>query len=132
MPVLLDTNAYVAFKRGQQEATEILRRAPAIGINTIVLGELLSGFAVGSRNEVNRRELAAFLAVPRAVVLPIDSGTAAAYAGIYANLRRAGTPIPQTTCGLRPVPFSMGSVFFPTTSISGWSQGFGWARPYEN
>lgn len=93
-PIFIDTNAYVAFKRGQREALEILRRAPVLGVSSVVLGELLSGFALGSRNEANRKELAEFLASARAVVLAVDSGTADAYATIYAGLRRAGTPIP--------------------------------------
>ena len=46
-PILLDTNAYVAFKRGDADAIGIIRRAPAIAVNTIVLGELLSGVAWG-------------------------------------------------------------------------------------
>ena len=41
--ILLDTNAYAAFKRNLPEAVELIRRAPLIGINTIVLGELLAG-----------------------------------------------------------------------------------------
>ena len=61
-PILIDTNAYVAFKRGQPEALEVLRHAPSIGVNTVVLGELFAGFAVGARTEKNRKELAQFLA----------------------------------------------------------------------
>jgi len=52
--VLLDTNAYVAFKRGTPDAVAVLTHAPHIGINSIVLGELLSGFAIETRAEVNR------------------------------------------------------------------------------
>jgi hypothetical protein len=47
--ILLDTNAYAAFKRGLPDAVEVIAHAPRIGINSIVLGELLSGFAVGTR-----------------------------------------------------------------------------------
>lgn len=45
--VLLDTNAYTALKRGVLDAIEIVEYAPIIGINSIILGELLSGFADG-------------------------------------------------------------------------------------
>jgi len=55
--ILIDTNAYVAFKRGQPEAVEVLRYAPAIGISAIVVGELLAGFATGVREQANRKEL---------------------------------------------------------------------------
>jgi tRNA(fMet)-specific endonuclease VapC len=55
--ILLDTNAYAAFKRNLPEAVELIRRAPLVGINTIVLGELLAGFAVGTRESPNKQEL---------------------------------------------------------------------------
>ena len=53
-PILLDTNAYAAFKRNVLDAVEIIQHVALIGINTIVLGELLSGFALGNRNGSNR------------------------------------------------------------------------------
>ena len=48
-PILLDTNAYTAFKRNISEAVEVIRNTPLIG--SIILGELYSGFALGSREE---------------------------------------------------------------------------------
>jgi tRNA(fMet)-specific endonuclease VapC len=92
--VLLDTNAYAAFKRDLLDAVEIIRHAPLIGVNSIVLGELLSGFAVGSREAANRQELALFLSSSRVRVYTVDDGTAAHYAGVYMNLRNKGKPIP--------------------------------------
>jgi tRNA(fMet)-specific endonuclease VapC len=55
--ILLDTNAYAAFKRGAPDAVEIIRHVPLIGISSIVLGELLGGFAAGTRETANRQEL---------------------------------------------------------------------------
>ena len=92
--VLLDTNAYVAFKRGMPEAVEVLTHVPRIGMNSIVLGELLSGFAVGTREETNRQELQQFLASERVHQLVIDAETAVQYAVVYRELRRRGRPIP--------------------------------------
>jgi predicted nucleic acid-binding protein len=54
-PVLIDTNAYAAYKRGDQAAVEIFRHVERIGISAIVLGELLAGFAAGNRERRNRR-----------------------------------------------------------------------------
>ena len=51
--ILLDTNAYVAFKREASEVVEMVRYVPSIAICSIVLGELLSGFAVGTREALN-------------------------------------------------------------------------------
>jgi tRNA(fMet)-specific endonuclease VapC len=92
--ILLDTNAYAAFKRGLPEAVEVLAHTPRIGINSIVLGELLSGFAVGTREAENRQELEQFLASERVHQLAIDAATAAQYAVVYRELRRRGRPIP--------------------------------------
>ncbi len=92
--LILDTNAYVAFKRGRQQAVEILRLAETIVIPVIVLGELLAGFAFGAREAENRRELMAFLDAPRVQVATVDATTASWYGRVYANLRRLGRPIP--------------------------------------
>ena len=93
-PILIDTNAYAAFKRGDPEAVSIIQRASMIAFNTIVLGELFGGFAMGSRNEMNRQELARFLDSSRVVVLPLDRVTAEHYSAGYSALKRVATPIP--------------------------------------
>jgi tRNA(fMet)-specific endonuclease VapC len=92
--VLLDTNAYAAFKRGMPDAVEVIAHTPRIGINSVVLGELLSGFAVGTREVENRQELELFLASERVHQLVIDAATAAQYAVVYRELRQRGRPIP--------------------------------------
>lgn len=92
--VLLDTNAYVAFKRGDPGAVEVVRLADRLGVPAVVLGELLAGFAGGAREAENRAELADFLASARVSVLPVGERTAAYYAKAYQGLRRRGRPIP--------------------------------------
>lgn len=93
-PILLDTNAYTAFKRNISEAVEIIRNTPLIGLNSIILGELYSGFALDSREEYNRRELKQFLEISKINRLAIDSDTAEYYAKVYSDLRKKGNPIP--------------------------------------
>jgi tRNA(fMet)-specific endonuclease VapC len=63
--ILLDTNAYTAFKLNEVEAVKIIQHSQTIGISSIVLGELLGGFAAGSRQNANNQELKQFLASPR-------------------------------------------------------------------
>lgn len=92
--ILLDTNAYVAFKQGQADAVEIVQRALNLAISSTVLGELLAGFAVGAREAKNRVELQQFLASDRVHILMVDDGTATYYATVYRNLRQKGRPIP--------------------------------------
>jgi tRNA(fMet)-specific endonuclease VapC len=93
-PILVDTNAYSAYKRGTAEAVAIIQQAPALAVNAVILGELFAGFAAGTREQINRRELDQFLAVANVLLLPIDRGAADLYSSIYTQLRRAGTPIP--------------------------------------
>ncbi|MBI2799428.1 MAG: type II toxin-antitoxin system VapC family toxin [Gammaproteobacteria bacterium] len=92
--VAIDTNAYTAFKRGDRAVVTVLRHAPQIFVGATVLGELLAGFAVGSRENANRVELTRFLDSPRVKQVPCGPATADLYALIYAALRRQGRPIP--------------------------------------
>jgi len=93
--ILIDTNAYAAFKKNDVHAVNILRAVEYIGVNIIVLGELLCGFIGGSREARNREELDQFLDSPRANVILIDEETAEFYAKVHWDLKRKGKPIPS-------------------------------------
>ena len=92
--ILLDTNMYAAFERGDEEVVERLRLADEIALSATILGELLAGFAAGRREAANRDELALFLDSPRVCVVGVDAATADWYARVYTLLRRKGKPIP--------------------------------------
>jgi tRNA(fMet)-specific endonuclease VapC len=92
--VLIDTNAYVAFKRGEPKILKVVSTADGLCMSVTVLGELLAGFAAGTKEQKNRDELSSFLDSPRVSVYPITEITADCYALIYAALRRKGYPIP--------------------------------------
>lgn len=94
--ILMDTNAYAAFKQGQTEAVTIVRRASHIALSSVVVGELLAGFAAGSREAKNRADLQSLLAANRVTLLVVDEVTADYYATVYRNLRSKGRPIPTT------------------------------------
>lgn len=94
MSVLLDTSAYSAFMRGQADVVEALRRANAVVLTPVVLGELSAGFRRGRQRARNEALLGRFLASPRVQVIPLDEGTAERYAVILNALWTAGTPIP--------------------------------------
>lgn len=93
-PLLVDTSAYPAFMRGNSAIVEALAHAPRLFLNAVVLGELLGGFAAGSREAANRTELSRFLATPRVGLLPVTAETADSHALVYGGLRRRGQPIP--------------------------------------
>ena len=74
--LLIDTNIYSAAMRGDAEIVRLLRRVAHIGISSVSVGELLSGFRAGSREQKNRQELGIFLDSPRVALYPVDEETA--------------------------------------------------------
>ena len=90
----LDTSAYSHFHRGDGPAVAELSRAVWVGVPTIVIGELRSGFLLGSRPDHNETGLTNFLANPTVAVLDVDEEAARVYAEIVVALRQAGTPVP--------------------------------------
>jgi predicted nucleic acid-binding protein len=94
-PILIDTNAYSAFMRGDDGIAQVLARADKLYLNSVVMGELLGGFRMGIREAWNRKLLSQFLESPRMGVLPITDNTADYYALVHAELRRKGKPIPS-------------------------------------
>ena len=110
--ILLDTNAYAAFRRGDADAVAIMRRAPEIALCPTVIGELLSGFACGSRTARNRRELADFIHTPRVRLLAVDADTSEHYASIFALLRKKGQPIPTNDLWIAATAIQHGYAIF--------------------
>jgi predicted nucleic acid-binding protein len=110
--ILLDTNAYVAFKQGLPDAVDIVQRAPQITMSSVVLGELLAGFAIGSREEQNRNELQQFLASERITVVASDDRTATYYANVYRGLRAKGRPIPTNDLWIAAAALQYGCALF--------------------
>lgn len=90
----LDTSAYSHFRRGNEEVAATLDRAELVGVPTITLGELRTGFLLGSNRRRNETELDAFLDSPVVEILSVDAETSRHYAEIVAELRKAGTPVP--------------------------------------
>ena len=79
-----------------------------IGISTISIGELLSGFKGGEKENRNRNELEQFLDSPRVELYSVDFDTADFYAQILDALRTNGTPIPTNDIWIAATAFQNG------------------------
>ena len=112
--VCLDTSGYSAFKRGHEGAVDVLQRANEIVLPAVVIGELLAGFRMGSRNRMNRRELDGFLASARVRIAPLGAETAQRYAEIVSYLRDRGTPIPTNDIWIAACAMEWGLRLFTT------------------
>jgi tRNA(fMet)-specific endonuclease VapC len=92
--IAVDTNAYSNAARNETRLRQVLGAAERIFLPFVVLGELRAGFAAGRVGRRNEASLVTFLNSPRVEVLYADEQTTHHYASIFAQLRRAGTPIP--------------------------------------
>jgi tRNA(fMet)-specific endonuclease VapC len=107
--LLLDTSAYAQFRRGQGSVVDLLASAERVFLSTVTLGELEAGFMLGTRLEENRSALRDFLAEPFVGVQPIDEDVARRYGGVFASLRRAGTPIPTNDVWIAATALHLGA-----------------------
>ncbi len=94
MNLVLDTNAYSDYVRGNKSILATLNGAEIVYIPVIVIGELKRGFYYGRKVAHNLETLNAFLAKPRVKLLEVDDETADQYGHLAAFLKRNGTPIP--------------------------------------
>jgi tRNA(fMet)-specific endonuclease VapC len=90
----LDTSAYSNFKRGDSPIVDIVDSAEWLGLPSVVVGELYTGFLLSDRLERHLTELAQFFENPVVHEIVLDRNVAGIYAEIVVSLRRAGTPLP--------------------------------------
>ena len=94
MKLLIDTNRYSDFARGDAVVVEQVRTAEQICIPFVVLAELRAGFLAGTRPRENQALLIKMLLRPSVKSLYPDADTTHHYASIYLQTRKQGTPIP--------------------------------------
>ncbi len=90
----LDTNRYVDLCRGHADVVRLLEEAEAVYVPFVVVAELRAGFGIGTRGPANERVLQLFLTKTGVHTLYASDATTRAYAGLYRQLRKQGTPIP--------------------------------------
>lgn len=90
--MILDTNGLSAMADGNSGLETLLRTAPTLAIPVIVIGEYRYGIAQSRYRRSYEEWLKGLLT--RCHVLRVDEATAAEYATIRGELKRAGKPIP--------------------------------------
>ena len=92
--IILDTSAYVGFKRNVTEIVDCIVSAKLVLFSPIVLGELMFGFRNGTRFKENMEDLDNFIQQEVVDLAPIGNITSDRYSRIAEQLKRKGTPIP--------------------------------------
>ncbi len=92
--ILLDTNAYVRFLRGDEKVMAYLAQADSIYMSVFVLGELYGGFRAGGKERKNRQILERFLLKSTVTILEATIETADVFGLIMASLRKSEKSIP--------------------------------------
>ena len=95
MRIVLDTNIYVDFARGESEVVERLAtESTEILLPAIVMGELFYGFIKGSRSRYNEEKFHYFVTALEVSIIPVNEDVARKYAIIFSDLTSKGTRIP--------------------------------------
>ena len=107
--VALDTSAYSHLRRGHERIVDAVARADVVHLPVTVLGELEGGFRAGSRYRENRRALQELLDEPFVAMIETSQDVAHRYGKLFAELRRAGTPIPVNDIWIAAATMTVGA-----------------------
>jgi len=92
--LLLDTNAYIALLKGDEDVLNASAEAERLFMTVVVLAELYTGFKGGNKERTNRKVLKTFINKPTVRILNVTRDTSEIFADIKNTLRKAGQPIP--------------------------------------
>jgi tRNA(fMet)-specific endonuclease VapC len=108
--ILLDTNAYVGYLRGDEKILAYLGNAEIVYMSVFVLGELYAGFRAGEREKENKQVLERFLLKSTVSVLDASKETAEIFGLVKNSLRRIGHPIPLNDIWIGAHALETGSI----------------------
>jgi predicted nucleic acid-binding protein len=94
MRLLVDTNRYATVIGADDSQFPRWQDASEVWLSLITIGELLTGFALGSRREENESRLAQLVETQGVGVLLPDLQSAYRYAEVCSHLRKQGALIP--------------------------------------
>ena len=107
---LLDTNAYSNLLKGDTKVLDMLKEADLIWMSVFVVGELLTGFSLGSKRNENKTILKRFLDKPSVDLITATYQTAEIFSELKSKLSIAGTPVPINDVWISAHAIETGSV----------------------
>ena len=128
MKILLDSNAYSEFMRGDDRVRELVQAAEEILLSAVVVGEQLFGFRQGQRFERNLAELRSFLERPYVSFVPVGPVTADRYSRIMASLKVKGRPIPTNDVWVAAHAMETGADLVSADGHFKHVEGIAWVR----
>lgn len=108
--IILDTNAYVGFLKGDEKVLAYLAQAACVYMPVFVLGELFAGFRAGKKEKENKKNLQRFLSKSTVSILEATMETAEIFGLIKDSLRKSGTPLPVNDVWIGAHALETGSV----------------------
>jgi tRNA(fMet)-specific endonuclease VapC len=108
--ILLDTNAYVGYLRGDEKVLAYLGQAESVYMSVFVLGELYAGFRAGEKEKENKRILENFLLKSTVSVLDASRETAEIFGLVKNSLKKIGKPIPVNDVWIGAHALETGSI----------------------
>lgn len=108
--ILLDTNAYIGYLRGDEQVLAYLGQAEFVYMSVLVMGELYSGFRAGKKEKENKQILERFLMKSTVSVLEASKETAEIFGLIRDSLKKSGHPIPVNDVWIGAHALETGSV----------------------
>ena len=131
MRVLLDSNAYSEFMRGNRRVGDLVRAAEEVLLSAVVVGEQLFGFRRGTRFEQSLMELRSFLERPYVSFVPVGPVTADRYSRIMASLKARGRPIPTNDVWIAAHAMETGADLVSADSHFEYVDGIAWVPVRE-
>lgn len=106
--IILDTNAYAALLKGDQQILKLIKEAQEVILPAFVIAELLFGFKKGTQTEKNLEILADFESYPKVRRHYPSAETLQIFAELMLQLRTIGRPIPTHDIWIAAISIELG------------------------
>ena len=112
MRLLIDTNRFIDFCKGDESVVDTFERAALLVIPFIVLAEISAGAQMTKRGDAQVRVLNSLLNEQGVRDVHSTRATAHHYGAIYAKLRRNGTPVPTNDIWIAALALEHGLILY--------------------